>query len=532
MRAFAELYRRLDETTRTGAKVEAMAAYFRAASPADAAWALWFLSGERPRRLVAATKLRQWAAAAAAIPGWLFEECYDAVGDLAETVALLLPAGPGAREPSLATWVEERLLPLRGLADGEVEKRLRAAWSELDDHEQFVFTKLATGAFRVGVSKRLALRALAAASGIDTATLAHRLAGRWRPSAAAFSRLTAADVGDADVSRPYPFFLAHPLTTSPQELGARSDWQAEWKWDGVRAQVVRRGGEAFVWSRGEELVTESFPELAEAARLLPEGTVLDGEILAWRGDSVLPFDRLQRRLGRRRPGAKILARVPVTLLAYDLLEKDGRDQRARPLAERRPALEALIARARLPEGRFRTSPVLAAPTWAELARLRDGARERGTEGLMLKRAASPYGVGRPRGDWWKWKVAPLAIDAVLLYARRGSGRRASLYTDYTFGVWHEGELVPIAKAYSGLTDAEIRRVDRFVRQNTRERFGPVRAVAPELVFELHFDSIRESKRHTSGLALRFPRMARWRHDKSASAADSLAAVRALARAAG
>ena len=558
MKRFADLYASLDSTTRTTEKVAAMERYFREAPAADAAWAVHFLSGERPKRLVRYADLRTWAAEAAELPDWLFEECYQAVGDLAEAVALVV-GGRGretvrvpeerTRAAPLHRWVEDRLLPLRNLDRGDQRRELLGIWAELDERQTFVWNKLITGAFRVGVSRKLVTRALAAVSGLDEAVLAHRLMGSWQPSAGAFEALLAADTSDADVSRPYPFFLAHPVeldvpaegagqaggAPSPEKLaeqlterlGEPRDWQAEWKWDGIRAQLVRRSGRTFLWSRGEELITERFPELGAAATKLPDGTVLDGEVMAWRGDEPLPFAALQRRIGRKRLGEKILAEVPAALVAYDLLEEGAEDLRERPLAERRARLETLV-REELPDGgRIRLSPTVEAADWAGLVLRQRAAREMRAEGLMLKRLDSTYGVGRRKGAWWKWKADPHEIDAVLLYAQRGHGRRASLYTDYTFGVWSDDELVPIAKAYSGLTDDEIREVDRFVRRNTRERFGPVRAVEPRLVFQLHFEGIRESGRHKSGVALRFPRMARWRRDKPPEEADTLETVQAL-----
>ena len=525
MRAFTELYTRLDGTTRTTVKVRAMADYFAAAPPADAAWAVHFLSGNRPKRLLGVRKLATWACELADVPEWLFDECYGAVGDLAETIALLLPAGDGDERP-LAFWVEERLLTLRGRDEEEQKAALVAAWGELDGRQIFVWNKLITGGFRVGVSKRLVLRALERATGIDAPTLAHRLMGDWRPGAEAWRALVAADTADADLSRPYPFFLAHPLPGEPDELGATADWQAEWKWDGIRAQLIARGGEVFLWSRGEELVTDRYPELAEAGRLLPDGTALDGELMGWRDDAPLPFGELQRRIGRKKPGKRILAEVPAALVAYDLLELDGEDVRSRPLRERRRRLGELLDSLHETPA-LRLSPRVEAAGWAELEAHQAAARERGAEGLMLKRLDSPYRVGRVRGDWWKWKVDPYAVDAVLIYAQRGHGRRASLYTDYTFGVWDGDKLVPFAKAYSGLTDAEIREVDRFVRRHSLERFGPVRAVEPRLVFEIAFEGIRPSSRHKSGIAVRFPRMARWRRDKKPEEAERLESVRAL-----
>jgi DNA ligase 1 len=537
VKAFTALYTALDETNRTNEKIEALTRYFASADSADAAWALYFLIGRRPRAAVTSTRLRQWAIEAAAVPEWLFSECYDAVGDFAETVALLLPepgtepAGADELPPadSLRDWIEQLLLPLRDMDEARQRAAITAAWRALPARERFVWNKLLTGGFRVGVSQRLVVRALAAASAVDDATIAHRLMGDWQPTPAFYAALLGQETSDADVSRPYPFCLAHPLETEPDTLGPISEWQAEWKWDGIRSQVIRRAGRSFIWSRGEGLVTERYPELAAMCERLPDGTVIDGEILPWRDGGVLPFAQLQRRIGRKTLGKKLLAEVPVVLMAYDLLEWQGRDLRGEPLAERRRALEGLGGLVgALPEGGpLLLSPLLRAASWDALMGERERSREVNAEGLMLKRLSSPYRVGRVRGDWWKWKVNPFTVDAVLIYAQRGSGKRASLYTDYTFGVWDGDQLVPFAKAYSGLTDAEIRRVDAFVRRNTVEKFGPVRTVKPELVFELAFEAIQRSSRHKSGIAVRFPRILRWREDKPIGEADSLETIRAL-----
>lgn len=526
MKAFAALYTALDETTATNDKVAALVRYFRDAPPDDAAWAVHVLSGRRPKRLIRSGNLRAWAAEAAGIPDWLFDECYQAVGDLAETIGLLLPEGGGGTGGSLAWWVEQRLLTLRDLDPAEQRSALVDAWRELGERERYVWNKLITGAFRVGASQRLVVRALAEVSGLSEEVIAHRLMGAWEPTSDFHARLLAHDTRDADWSRPYPFFLAHALEYEPSLLGDRSEWQAEWKWDGIRAQLIRRANQTFLWSRGEDLLNGRFPEVEEIAAFLPPGTVLDGELLPWVGDAPLPFAQMQRRIGRKTLGRKILTEVPIVLIAYDLLEEAGQDIRALPLAERRRRLAELVAS--LPTGAsIRLSPVIDASAWDGLTTARGEARQRGAEGLMLKRASSAYGVGRRRGDWWKWKVDPLSVDAVLIYAQPGTGRRAGLFTDYTFGVWDGDRLVPFAKAYSGLTDEEIRRVDAFVRRNTLEKFGPVRVVRPELVFELAFEGIQLSTRHKSGVAVRFPRMARWRTDKTAADADTLDRVRAL-----
>jgi DNA ligase-1 len=529
MRDFSRLYQELDQTTSTNLKVAAMVRYFSEAPPADAAWAVYFLSGRRMKRLIGPARLRQWLYDSVDLPDWLVDDTYASVGDLAETIALLTDAGRAApADPrSLADWLETEILPLRGL-DAEAQgERVKRWWAALDYEQCYLLNKLLTGALRVGVSRTLAARALAEAAGLPRPVILHRLMGQWEPDAGFFARLVSPDDGEADVSRPYPFCLAAPLDdTHPAELpGTPADWQVEWKWDGIRAQLVRRAGRGFLWSRGEDLITDRFPEVRDAAAALPDGTVLDGEILAWDDDSgVMDFGALQRRIGRKRVGAKLLAEVPVVFLAYDLLEHAGADVRHRPLAERRAALAGI-----LPDGAdaLRLSPLLQAADWGGYEALREESRDRRVEGLMLKALDSAYGTGRQRGLWWKWKVEPHTVDAVMIYAQPGHGRRANLYTDYTFAVWRGEDLVPIAKAYSGLDNAEIRELDRWIRRNTVERFGPVRSVRPEQVFEIAFEGINASRRHKSGVALRFPRIARWRRDLGVTDADDIESVRAL-----
>ena len=523
MKLFAELYAALDQTTKTNEKVAALVRYFSVTAPADAAWAVSFLIGRRPKRLLESRKLAQWAIEEAGAPDWLFGECYHAVGDFAETIALLLPPPAASTAWPLHYWIEERLLPMRDADDDTRRRWLVSAWREMDEGQRFVWNKLLTGEFRVGVSQNLVVRALAESAGSNVETIAHRLMGEWQPTAEFWAQLFATDARDADVSRPYPFCLAYPLEGMVEELGDVLDWQVEWKWDGIRAQLIRRQWRTFLWSRGEESIAGHFPELEALGALLPEGTVIDGEVLPWKSDMPLPFAQMQRRIGRKILGNKILSEVPVVLMGFDLLEWQGEDVRERPLEWRRTQLEALA-----PPGRALVlSPIVQAASWDELRALRQKSRERKVEGFMLKRRGSPYRVGRRRGDWWKWKIEPYSVDAVLIYAQPGNGRRASLFTDYTFGIWDNGKLVPFAKAYSGLSDEEIRDVDAFVRRNTIEKFGPVHAVKPELVFELAFEGIQRSPRHRSGIAVRFPRMARWRHDKKAEDADTIDTIRAL-----
>ena len=608
MKRFCALYLELDASTSTRAKVEALKRYLAAAAARDAAWAVYFLSGGKPRQVVPTGVLAALACRRAGIDDWLFDACYQAVGDLAETIALVLPPASGTSDVGLADWVEQRLLPLRGAAPEVQAERIAAWWDELDTTGRFLLTKLIGGGFRVGVSKLLVQRALAEHAGIDAKLVAERMMGytdaRAFPDAARYARLVAPDgAGPPEAGQPYPFFLAHPLDVPLEALGASlgspGDWLVEWKYDGIRAQVVKRGARVWIWSRGEELVTERFPEVAGLAQALPDGSVLDGEIVVWKDGRPAPFALLQQRIGRKTVTRKVLAQAPAGYIAYDLLEEGGVDLRDRPQAERRARLERLVAalptharqatiaalasqtpvataRDRDPQTpiatahdvpaagvhRIELSPLETGDDWAALAALRARARERGAEGLMLKHRDARYGAGRrkqddiPAGTWWKWKIEPLSVDAVLVYAQAGHGRRASVYTDYTFAVWNRTprdaeeaaaaieaiaaraampagalQLVPFAKAYSGLTDEEFRAVDRVVRASTLEKFGPVRSVRPSLVFEIGFEGIGRSTRHRGGIAVRFPRMLRVRHDKPVHEADTLQTLEALLRAA-
>ena len=529
MRAFSELYDELDATRSTNRKIEAMARYFRAAPPGDASWAAYILSGRRLKRFLGPSLLWRWLIAASGLPEWLVEESYARVGDLAETIALLVPRAAertvAVSDTALADWIEERLLPLRGETEEHQRAQIIGWWRSLAPRECYLLNKLLTGELRVGVSETLLVRALSQVLELPRAEVSRRLMGEWLPSAGFWRALGSGAHAAAPPSSPYPFFLASPLEGEPQSLGEPSEWLAEWKWDGIRGQLVRRGGQCFLWSRGEELVTERFPEIAGAAVALPEGTVLDGEILAWREGRVRPFAELQTRIGRKKLTPSILERVPARFLAFDLLEQNGQDIRTLALAQRRARLEKLVSA--LPREVIGTSPVIERGSWDELARLRSESRARGVEGMVLKARASAYGSGRERGAWWKWKIDPYSFDAVMLYAQPGHGRRSSLYTDYTFGVWRNGELVPVAKAYSGLTDAEILELDAWILAHTVEKFGPVRRVEPTQVFELAFEGIAPSGRHRSGIALRFPRILRRRTDKSAAQADSVETLRAL-----
>jgi DNA ligase-1 len=527
MRAFSELFESLDTTTSTNEKLTALTRYFRSAEPADAAWAAYFLSGRRLKRLIGGAMLRRWLIQETGFPEWLLEETYAEVGDLAETVALLVDNVRGGvhEDLSLQQWIE-RLLSLRDLEEAQQREHVARWWRELDARGCFLLNKLLTGELRVGVSAGLVERALAEATGHPRPVIAHRLMGAWDPSPSFWAFLHSEADAAGDRTRPYPFCLASPLEAEPESLGPVNDWLIEWKWDGIRAQIVRRTGSVHIWSRGEELMTERFPEVVEHALQLPPDTVIDGELVAWRDGQVRPFGELQQRIGRKKLSARILADTPVHLIAYDLLEERGQDIRALPMFERRQRLEALLA----DRSWASVSPQVIEASWADLRTQRAASRSRCVEGLMLKRRDSAYGSGRQRGVWWKWKIEPYSFDGVLVYAQPGRGRRANLLTDYTFAVRDGEKLVPVAKAYSGLTDQEISRVDRWIRQNTVERFGPVRSVKPELVFEIAFEAINESSRHKSGVAVRFPRIARWRTDKPVTEANTIEDLRSLLRA--
>ncbi len=525
MRRFAQLYNELDQTTKTLRKVEGLRRYFDEAPEDDKLWTIALLSGRRPKRPVNTTLLRTWAAELAGIPLWLFEDSYYTTGDLAEAISLVLPPPTRSSEHDLKYWIHY----LRAIAKyDEAGKReaVTEAWGELGGTERYCFSKLITGGFRVGVSQKLMVRALSASTGIEENTLAHRLMGNWVPDTTTFRELVIEHSPHEDISKPYPFYLAYQLEAKPEELGDVSEWQAERKWDGIRGQLIVREGESFLWSRGEELVTDKYPELADLAGALPDGTVLDGEILPFVDGEPLPFGQLQRRIGRKTIGKKLLAEVPVVLMCYDILEYGGEDVRTEPLEARRAMLVEAVAACTRPE-LVPLSQIVEAESWSDLADARDESRAYFAEGLMLKRHDSPYRIGRKKGDWWKWKVDPLTIDAVMIYAQRGTGRRANLYTDFTFAVWDGEALVPFTKAYSGMTDAEFRKMTAWVRKNTTERFGPVRAVKPTHVFELAFEGINRSTRHKSGIALRFPRMLRWRHDKPIEEANTLADLHAM-----
>lgn len=533
---FAELVQQVGTTTKTNEKLAALRNYFDQASVEDKVWVIALFSGRKPRRAISSTLLSAWCLEITGYPSWLFTESYHTVGDLAETIALLLPDRSGdsihleiddTRPNSLSDFL---LYFLRIEKQPEEIKKqfVLESWNRMNHSERFVFNKLITGSFRIGVSQKMMVNALSRYSEQDPSVIAHRISGNWDPAEISFHELINEASSNSDLSKPYPFYLAYALEQGPEPLGDPGDWQAEWKWDGIRGQIIKRNGELYVWSRGEELVTEKFPEYQALVPLLPDGLAIDGEILPFTDGNPLPFSLLQTRIGRKNITRKHLLDAPVVFYAYDIMEFDGEDIREKPLAFRRSLLKSLLEKVNAPA--LLLSPTISFTEWQELADYRRLSREKTSEGLMIKRLNSSYQVGRKRGDWWKWKIDPLSIDAVLIYAQKGSGRRSNLYTDYTFAVKDGDRLVSFAKAYSGLTDKEFAQVDNFVKRNSIEKFGPVRTVKPELVFEIGFEGIAESKRHKSGIALRFPRMLRWRKDKSPEEINTLEDLRSILKA--
>lgn len=519
MKAFAALYEKIDQTQSTNEKVQYLKEYFQNASSADAAWALFFLSGYRLKRLISGRKLLIWMQQLTNYPAWLLEESYASVGDSAELITLLLPASqkkPIRWDISLGDWMEHHILPLYDKSDEEQQKEIYHFWKHLPKNETFILNKLLTGSFRVGVSHLLTIRAISEVLNVPSEVISHKIMGEWKPTPQFYEGLKDTETKEKLLT-PYPFYLASPLDGTLEELGEPEEWLAEWKWDGIRAQGIRRGQQTALWSRGNELISHQFPEITEALLSLPDDTVVDGEILAYRDERPLAFGELQKRLGRKKVSKTMITQVPITFMLYDVLEYKGKDFRQFPLQKRRKIVEDL---AKL-NPRLIVSPAIPYTEWHSIYQKRLEAKSLDTEGLMLKRWSSAYGVGRRRGHWYKYKVDPMTIDAILLYAQAGKGRRANTYTDYTFGVWHEGTLIPIAKAYSGLNQEEINELDRWIRKNTEEKFGPVRKVKAHHVFEIAFEGIQLSNRHKSGVALRFPRIMRWRTDKPIEEADTL-----------
>lgn len=526
MKTFATLINALDSTNKTNQKIAAIENFLSEASDADKLWLLALFTGKKPKRTINTNLLKAWAMEMAQIPEWLFVECYSSVGDLGETIALLLPNQQTDNQANtLSDWMQD-IIALKNMDDEQKKAFVFRAWHELNSIESFIFNKLIGGSFRNGVSNKMLINALAKYYQLEPAAVAHSIMGDWQFGTITFDELVQGTYTNTQSSQPYPFCLAYPIEQSIENLGAVADWQVEYKWDGIRGQIIRRDGTIYIWSRGEELVTDQFPELVTAFSIWEADFVIDGEILAYKDQMIQPFSTLQQRLNRKSITKKMLQEIPIAFYMYDILEINGTDIRNEPLVDRRKTLETLYQNAQTHEN-ILLSPTLNAATWDEYITIRAAARDVNSEGLMLKHLQSTYHAGRKRGDWWKWKVDPMTIDAVLIYAQKGSGRRSGHYTDYTFAVKDGERLVTIAKAYSGLTDKEIQEVSKFVNKNAVEQFGPVRTVKPELVFEIAFEGISYSKRHKSGVALRFPRILHWRKDKKADEIDDIENIKKM-----
>lgn len=524
MQLFAKMFERIDQTTGTNEKVAAMAEYFSTAELEDKIWASLLLRGRVHRTPLTSHRMRAAFARLSQAPKWLLEECFSHVGDTAETLALLMNSGvlkvdTTPQERSLHVWMTEELVGLRTLDDAELDQRLLALWRSTKPEEWFLMNKLLTGAFRIGVSERLVLKALAQATGESESVWHQWLLGKSERDFEELKRVFRGEAPKRETLQAVPFCLAAPLEVSFFETEQPQNYLAEWKWDGIRAQIIKKEDKVWIWSRGEDMITESFPEIKQMAASWPEDAILDGELLVWDKDKPADFHVLQQRLGRKRLTLDILQSAPVTFMAYDFLHLNGEDLTQLPLSARRTHLERFVTEH--PRERLILSPPVRFETWDELRRIQQSAREQAAEGLMLKNLNSPYISGRKRGVWWKFKVEPYTLDAVLLYAQAGTGKRSNLFTDYTFALWREDQLVPFAKAYSGLDNKEIEELDRWIRRNTKEKFGPVRSLKIEHVFEIAFEGIAPSTRHKSGIAVRFPRILRWRKDKLPKDADRL-----------
>jgi DNA ligase-1 len=528
LQMFAELVTELSTSTKTNDKLQSLVDYFATAPDADKVWVIAIFSGRRPRRAVNSRLMREWCLELIQIPDWLFGECHHTVGDLSETLALLLAdTQPDQQQNENLSYYLEKFISIEKEDESIKKKFIVESWKQMNTEEKFVFNKLITGSFRIGVSQKTIVNALAKTVDLTPSVIAHRISGNWDPVTTSFQELLSETSTATDFSKPYPFYLAYAIDDNVETLGAPDLWQAEWKWDGIRGQMIKRNNELFVWSRGEELMTDKFPEYIILKDLLPDGTVLDGEIIPAVDGKPLPFALLQTRIGRKNIGKKQLQEAPICFFAYDLLECNYEDWREKPLSERRKKLEEIILP--IENNAIQISEIIEFTSWEKLADLRKTSRDKNSEGIMLKRKDSAYKVGRKRGDWWKWKIDPLTIDCVMIYAQKGSGRRSNLYTDYTFAVRDGDKLVAFTKAYSGLTDKEFAQVDYFVKRNSIEKFGPVRTVKPELVFEIAFEGIAASNRHKSGVALRFPRMSRWRKDKTVDEINTIEDLKEMLR---
>ncbi|MBT5377938.1 MAG: ATP-dependent DNA ligase [Opitutae bacterium] len=527
MNHFTQLFQSVDSVSGTNQRIRYLREYFEESKPEDSIWACWFLDGNRVKNLIRLKDLKILVADVCSLPLWLVEDSHEVVGDLAETLSLLLKSFAKGKEPiPLSTVVEKFILPLSSMNVEEKCRTIKDAWARLRPEDLLPYHKLMMGAFRMGISNGNLCRALGDINNVPPAIIAQRMMGKWQPGDRTLQNIIVSATTEEDLNAPVPFCLASPLMAKVNTLGDNAEWQIEWKWDGIRAQLIKSHSGTLIWSRGGESVGGAFPEILEAAKLLPKGVCLDGEILAWNQNGLMPFHDLQRRLGRKSPGVQIQRTVPTRFIAYDIIRFAGEDLRNKVLVKRRHLLEQLVTSlpSQYPIG---ISRPVEAGNWEEYQILRDESREKGVEGFMLKHIESRYNPGRKKGGWYKWKIAPLEADMVLVGAQMGHGRRANIFSDYSLAVWHKDELVVVAKAYSGLTDNEILKVDKQIRKTIIGKFGPVRSVKPMIVFQVAFEGVQRSRRRKTGVGLRFPRIQRWRQDKLPEEAGHLDEIMAL-----
>ena len=555
-RSFGNLINNLEQCNSTKKKINLISVFIKDIDPRDGSWILLLLMSTRQKRVITGRRLKDILQASFRMPSWLIDDCFAQVGDSAETISLLWPQlkseltdaniecsevynklfnEPKESKP-LHWWMETLLPAIKDATETTQNRLILKLWSDIADQDHYLTNKLITGGFRNGVSKGLVVKSIAQAYELDESTVLERLMKPIEINNIWFQELThPVSINRTDRGAiPYPFYLASPVEIEKIKETPPADWRLEYKWDGIRGQLIKRDTGAYLWSRGEELVNHVFPEIIEMAENLPDGTVLDGEILCWQKDVRKPmaFASLQRRLGRKTVNKKLLKECPTVFLAYDILEHKSIDIRAYNLRDRLKLLESVQLNYNHPCLVIDNEKEFA--EWEELIQLRDRARLEGAEGLMIKKISSHYLSGRKRGYWWKYKHDPMTLDAVLIYAQAGTGKRANLFTDYTFALWDDSnkyskdrKLVTFAKAYSGLNNSELMELDKWIRTHTIERYGPTRVVEQKQIFEIAFEGVMESKRHKCGLAVRFPRIHRWRIDKPVMEADCIEQAQAL-----
>ena len=527
---FAKLFFDLDSNNSNNKKIDLLINYFLSNSALNNSWTIFLLIGKSNKRFISGKSLREYYSIIYKLPIWLIDICHQKVGDSAEVISLLLSnkIDKKSKDISLNNLIKNKLPELLKISEEEKVEMIKYYWEIIPKENLLVFNKILTGSFRIGVSKGLVRKSLSKMLNMDESIISHRLMGQFIPSAKTYNFIISKKFHQKELGyKPYPFQLANPLDIQVKDLNL-DDYQFEWKYDGIRGQIVKRRKNITIWTRGEELVNNSFPELVNLISLINDDFVIDGEILIWNSKKDCPddFGLLQKRIRRNSPSNKILKDLPISFITYDLLELNGKDLRENILSIRREILEKLYSSWKEKSTdpyfhKLKITKLIKVFDWYDIEKKKNNSRSLNTEGLVIKNKNSKYLPGRKRGNWWKYKVDPMQLDAVLIYAKGGSGKRADLYTDYSFALWKDKELTKFANAYSGLTNEEIKELDKWIRKNTLNKFGPVRSVKPFFVFEISFENIQFSSRHKSGIAVRFPRITKWRKDKNIHEADTL-----------